>query len=326
MNMKDTRLLLLLGLLAFSNLAIDEYDGFAIGGLPSCDCGDDKNVASVVLTPASLKLTQGETASATAEFRVGSDPKTALWTGDKPSSRLFKSSSYSASSGETTVLTLTAADDLLPDENWDQGTFSMSDKPKINGRQSGGDKEASAVLALEVWGTQLYWTNPDGTVRTWWSGVKDDLNTTFNPFAGEPPVRTCLADGGNSAYYYLKLNVPGGINSTDWEVSVVPKPVQRSTMADHFIPFYDPYTSTHDPDEYIEKPSVTLVDGRIRVKITTKDDFPGNALADGGARMPFDVVVKRKSDGLTVRQSSSVVLFDESFHLPFEADSSPSGS
>jgi len=311
MKINDLRLFLLLGMLALSNLASDGFGGFLTGEDPACDCEEEQTVA-VVLSAQKLSLVQGETKTATAKFRVGSEEKAALWTGDKPSTELFKASSYSVSSGSSTVLSVTAADTVIPDENWDQGTFSKSDSVKINASGSNGEGEASAILSLSVWGTQLYWANEDGSVRRWWNSVWD--NTSINPFY-TPPQRSSLSNGGDSTDYFLKVNVPGGVNTNDWEIQVVPKPVQRRTAVDNLIPTYEPYASTHDPTEYIETPAVTVNNGIIKIGFKTKDDFPGSAITDGGASMPFEVLVTRKSDGLTVRQNSSIGLYEKL--LPF---------
>ncbi len=314
MNIKDLRLLLLLGLLALSNLASDGLGGFLTGADPGCDCEEEQTVA-VTLSSAKLNLVQGETGTTTAEFRVGSQAKAAQWTGDKPSTRLFKASSYSASSGTSTVLSVTAADSVIPEENWDQGTFSLSDSPKIRATGSGGEGEASAVVSLSVWGTQLYWANEDGSVRRWWDAAGDQVGATFNPYSSGGQAKTTLSDGGDSVAYYLKVNVPGGINENDWEVRVIPKPVQRLTMVDHLIPFYDPYQSTHQPSEYIETPGVSVNNGVIKIDFKTKGEFPGSAVGSGSSEMPYEVEVRRKSDGLTVRQQSSLSFYDRYLNL-----------
>ena len=88
------------------------------------------------------------------------------------------------------------------------------------------------------------------------------------------------------------------------------KPVQRQTLVDRLIPVYSPLGSSHEPSEYIETPTVQVVNGIIKVTFTSKAEFPGNAFADGGGDMPYEVVVRRKSDGLTIRRGSSLGFYD----------------
>ena len=311
MNVKDIRLFLLLAFLALTNLASDGLGGFLTGMDPECDCEGDQTV-TVNLSSAKLSLIQGEAGASTATYLVGSESKAAEWSMRKPNTKFFKSSSLSASSGPSSVISVVAADSVIPDENWDQGTFFESDSPTITGK--GQEGSASAVLSLTVWGTQLYWANEDGSVRRWWDAAGESL-TYWNPFSKGPTQKTFLSDGGDTASYFLKLNVPGGVNTDDWDIQVIPKPVQRSTLADNFVPFYNPWSSTHDPSEYIETPSVSVNNGIVKIGFKTKDDFPGNSIGDGGADMSYEVVLKRKSDGLTVRQGSKISFSDALVHF-----------
>jgi len=309
MNIKDIRLLLLLAFLGLSNFAADGLGGFLTGLDPECDCEPDKT-AKVTLTPAKLSLIQGENGTSTAEFTAGGEAKAALWSMRKANTKFFKASSLSTSSGSSAQISVTAADSVIPDENWDQGTFYETDSPTVAATGKAEEGGATAVLTLAVWGTQLYWANEDGSVRRWWTPIGENLN----PFSS-PSQRSWLTDGGDSTEYYLRVNVPGGISADDWDIQVIPKPVQRQTMGDNILIVYSPWASTHQPSEYIETPKVSVNNGIIKVGFKTKDDFPGAAITEGGADMPFEVVVKRKSDGLTVRQNSSISFTDKL--LPF---------
>ena len=213
MKANNLPLFLLLALLAASNLAlVSDFGGFPIFVDPECDCEEDESV-KVQLSKTQLTLIQGETDTSTAEFLVGSSQKAANWNMRKPSTKLFKASSLSTSSGATTTISVTAADNVIPEENWDQGAFSESDSPTITALGQNQEGGASATLTMTVWGTQLYWANEDGSVRRWWTGVNEYLN----PFAANPPIET-LTDGGRSTSFFLKLNVPAGVNTTDWDI------------------------------------------------------------------------------------------------------------
>ncbi|GEM_PF-6671176 len=313
MKRNNLRLFLLLALLAASNLAlVGDFGGFEIFLDPECDCEDEAEAASarVQLNPAELSLAQGETKTSTAEFLVGVTPKSATWTMRKPSTTLFKASSLSTSTGTTTTISVTAADNVIPEENWDQGAFCQKDSPDVAGKGQNNEGEGSAPLTLSVWGTQLYWTNEDGSVRRWWTSV----NEFVNPFAA-PPKKEYLVDGGDSTSFFLRLNLPAGVNTTDWDIQVVTRPVQRDTLVDSVLMVYSPFGSTHEPSEYIETPTVEVVNGLIKVTFRSKTEFPGNAFADGGGTMPFEVLVRRKSDALTVRRGSTLGLWDRNPYI-----------
>jgi hypothetical protein len=306
MKRNNLRLFVLLAFLAASNLAlVGDFGGFEAFLDPECDCEDEQKSVLVTVTPAELSLAQGETKTSIAEFLVGADQKAATWTMRKASTKLFKASSLSTSTGATTTISVTAADNVIPEENWDQGAFCETDSPTVFGTGQNKEGKASAPLTLTVWGTQLYWANPDGSVRRWWNSVNEFLN----PFAAPPPKET-LVDGGSSTSLFLKMNMPAGVNAADWDMQVVTRPVQRNTMVDSVLMVYSPFASTHDPSEYIETPTVEVVNGLVKVTFKSKTEFPGNAFADGGGEMPYEVVLRRKSDGLTVRRGSSLSFWD----------------
>ncbi len=279
---------------------------------PECDCEEDKTV-KVILNPAKLALTQGQNQPVAAEFFVGSalaDANSSIQASDPN----VAATSFSSTSGTSTSLSVTAATEVIADVDWNQGVAFRTTTPTVFGTGRNNEGQASAALTIDVWGTQLYWANPDGSVRVWWDRIREGVGQ-FNPFGSGPAVRGSLSDGGDSISHYFKLNVPGGLNPQDWEVEVTPKSVRSQTFVDSVIPFYDPFGSDNGPSKYINPPQVSVENGVLKVTFKSVQDFPEWGFSGSVATMPYEIVVRRKSDGLQVRNSSTVELFDDPFNL-----------
>lgn len=313
MKASDLRLFVVLALLLLSNTAeVGDLFGFEVFEDPECDCEEDKTV-KVILTPAKLAMAQGQNQPVTAEFFVGSTLAEAIWS-ILASDPKLAATSFSSASGSSTNIFVTSATEVIPDVDWNQGVAFRSTTPIVFGAGRNDEGQASAVLTIDVWGTQLYWANPDGSVRVWWDQIRETAGQ-FNPFGSGPAVRGTLSDGGDTISHYYKLNVPGGLNPQDWEVEVKPKSVRSQTLVDSVIPFYDPFGSDYDPSKYVVPPQISVENGVLKVTFQSVQDFPEWGFSGSAATMPYEIVVRRKSDGLQVRSGSTVELYDSPFSL-----------